>query len=74
MTITVIIKHKDATEISNLVKDLKTNGLRINVDFDFEYTPGKWDDFKGTIPRQTKFIFYDQDYGLMFALQHGNED
>ena len=72
MGIVVIVKEKDANEISQLVKDLKQQGLIINVDFDFEYSPGRWDEMVGTIPRQTKFTFYNKELGLLFALKWGS--
>lgn len=67
----VIIKEKTSNEISDLVSTLKNKGLQIGVDFDFEYTPGYWDwaNLK-TIPRQTKFTFYNEEAGVVFALQY----
>lgn len=67
----VIVKEKNSDEISNVVKVLKNKGLQIGVDFDFEYTPGSWDWQTTTvIPRQTKFTFYNEEQGIIFALEY----
>lgn len=67
--IIVIIKHKDANEISQMVRDLKSQGYRLGIDFDFAYSPGNWDPMTGNIPRQTKFIFYNEHLGFIFQLK-----
>lgn len=68
--IEVIVKHKDSAEISEIVRTLKSQCLIIHKDFDFEYSPGKWDAMVGEIPRQTKFIFYNEKIASMFILKY----
>lgn len=68
--IAVIVKEKDSNEISQLVKDLKDKGYKINVDFDFAYSPGNWTPITGTIVRQTKFTFYNEKLATWFILKY----
>lgn len=66
----VVIKEKNSNEISDIVRDLKSTGYKIGIDFDFEYSAGKYDySTSKDIPRQTKFTFYNTKLGLMFALR-----
>lgn len=65
----VILYEKDSNEISTIVKQLKDKGYKINIDFDFEYSTGKYDWINlENIPKQTKFIFYNEPLGTWFAL------
>jgi hypothetical protein len=67
----VIIKNKDSNEISRLVKELKDSGLTVGVDFDFMYSTGKYDwEMQTEIPRQTEFVFYNEQVGLIFSLKY----
>lgn len=67
----VVIKllNKSASEIIDLVQHLKSTGLVQGTDFDFEFFQSKWDDMIGEIPKQTRFIFYNEKAGTMFALR-----
>lgn len=60
MAVTYILLHKDSSEISRIVKELKDTGFKIGVDFDFAYSPGRWDEMVGEIPKQTEFTFYNE--------------
>jgi hypothetical protein len=40
---TLILKDLNATQMLDVVHELKTIGLVVGVDFDFQYTPGSWD-------------------------------
>lgn len=66
----VILKGKTSNEISDLVKELKNKGHKVGIDFDFEFSPGRYDyQIDKEIPRQTKFTFYNSKLGLIFALK-----
>lgn len=66
----VVIKEKNSNEISDIVRDLKLKSYKIGIDFDFEYSAGRYDYSTGKdIPRQTKFTFYDTKLGILFALR-----
>ncbi len=68
--IEIILHEKSSAEISEIVKDLKGQGLKTGVDFDFEYHPGTYD--WATVahtPKWTKFTFYNEKYGTFFALR-----
>ena len=66
----IIIKDLNSNEISQLVTDLKNEGYKVSIDFDFEYSPRKWDSMTGQIPRQTKFTFYNEKLATWFGLKH----
>ncbi len=67
--IVIIIKEKDSNEISQLVKELKNQGYKVGVDFDFAYSPGKYDyQIDLATPRQTKFTFYNEKLATFFSL------
>jgi hypothetical protein len=65
----IILKEKDSYEISRLVNELKNTGYKVGIDFDFEYSSGKWDITTGHIPRQTKFTFYNSKLATWFSLK-----
>lgn len=67
--IVLIIKELDSNEISQLVRTLKEQGYKVGIDFDFEYSPGRWDPMTGTIPRQTKFTFYNEKLATYVSLR-----
>jgi hypothetical protein len=64
-----IVKHKDSNEISQLVSEIKKQGYNIGKDFDFAYSPGRWDYMTGEVPRQTKFTFYNSKLATWFSLK-----
>jgi hypothetical protein len=65
----IILKEKNSSEISQLVHELKNTGYKLGVDFDFEYSPGRWTYESGHIPRQTKFTFYNSKLATWFSLK-----
>jgi hypothetical protein len=65
------IKRK-LDKIIEIVYNLRKDGLVQGVDFDFSYHQSKWDDMIGEIPEETKFIFYNDELAMMFALKHGS--
>ncbi len=70
MAIEIIVLHKNSNEISDIVKEIKLLGFIIGKDFDFAYTPGRYDynDSKD-IPRQTKFICYNEKLATWISLK-----
>lgn len=68
----VIIQHKSSNQISEIVSELKDLGYRVRIDFDFEYSTGKFDwSTMVDVPRQTKFTFYNEPVASWFALKYG---
>lgn len=69
---TVVIPNKNSNEISEILKQLKSQyGLIANKDFEFSYQPGNWDPMVGDIPRQTKFTFFEDKWATLFILKWG---
>ena len=58
-----------------IVYSLRAQGYKQGVDFDFTYTPEKFNNnnsFEEKIQeRKLEFTFYDEQLGLVFKLQHG---
>jgi hypothetical protein len=70
MAVTINVEDKDPTEILDIVKQLRASGLVQGVHFDFAYTQGRWDEMIGEIPKNTRFIFYEEKYSTLFALKY----
>lgn len=70
MSIEVIV-DKSVNEIMEIVHELRGQGYVQGVDFDFSYSPHKWDGFTLTSTRFTKFTFYKEKYATLFALKYG---
>lgn len=69
--IEVVIKDRSSSDILEIVAELKKRGLKLNIDFDFEYSPGKYDyDKLEHISRQAKFKFYKEKEATYFALRY----
>lgn len=70
--IEVILKYKDTYQISAIINELKNDGYKVHVDFDFEFSTSKfdWSTFL-EVPSQTKFIFYNETLGTWFMLKYG---
>jgi hypothetical protein len=69
--IVTIVYELDSNQISQIVKDLKNHGYIVGVDFDFEYSAGRFDWQTSTsIPKQTKFTFYNETLGTFFYLKY----
>lgn len=68
---TLILKELNATQMLDIVRELKNSGLKVHEDFDFEYTPGTWDwNNVEQIPRKTQFTFYNEEAATYFALKY----
>ena len=70
MAIKIVIENKNVIEILDIVKELKASGLIQGVHFDFAYTQSRWDEMIGEIPKNTRFIFYEEKYSTLFALKY----
>jgi len=65
-----ILYGKSSSEISEIVAELKSRGLKTNVDFDFEFHTGSYDWESNTHkPRWTEFTFYNEKEGTWFVLK-----
>lgn len=70
MAIEILLLHLNSNEISVIVKDLKDKGYKIGIDFDFAYSPGKYDyNLDINIPRQTAFTLYNKKLATWLALK-----
>lgn len=70
VTVEVIIKHRHASEILEMVKDLRSQGLVQGKDFDFAFHSEQFDNFTGAVShRHTIFSFYTEKYASLFLLK-----
>jgi hypothetical protein len=70
MATRIVIEHRSANEILEIVKDLKASGLTQGVHFDFAFVQSHWDAMTGEIPKHTTFTFYEEKYSTLFALKY----
>lgn len=70
-----MVKDKDPSDILDIVKELRSQGLVQGQDFDFAYTPPRWNNFSGDAVsnRSTVFSFYTEELASWFALKYVNE-
>lgn len=66
------IYKKNASEIMDIVKALRSMGWVQSVDFDFAFNQSKWDDMIGELPRYTVFTFYTEKYATLFSLKYAS--
>jgi|688.fasta_scaffold270233_3 hypothetical protein len=64
---TIVIQHKSAIEIINIVHEMQRYGWVINLDFDWEYH--KAESLAEPAERYAKFIFYKEEHSTYFALR-----
>lgn len=67
----IVIKHRTAYEIMNIVHNLRSNGLVQHCDFDFEYHREEINDGE-ILPRHTVFTFYKEKHATLFALKYSS--
>ena len=65
----IILLDKDPTEIIEIVKTMRNNGLIQGKDFDFAYYQSRWDDMIGEIPKSVEFRFYKEKLATWFVLK-----
>jgi hypothetical protein len=68
----VILEHKGAGEVMEIVKELRNQGCMQGVDFDFAYQPEEWDGFRmePVKARHTTFTFYTNKWATWFTLKY----
>ena len=70
--ITVVVYHKSANDIINVVTDMVSSGLKLDVDFAFAFHPAvDQTDSKDAIPKHTVFTFSDGKHATLFSLKWG---
>lgn len=68
---TVRIYKKNATEITNIVYELKGLGYKLNKDFDFAYRTPKFDNIGNMVEVAfTEFMFYNNSLASWFVLKY----
>ncbi len=74
MAIKVVVHHLKPPEVMEIVKELRQQGYVQGTDFDFAFSPAKYnnDGWEAVSPRQTVFTFYKEKYATLFALKYGN--
>ena len=61
--------HKDIREALEIVHDLRAQGLKQGLDFDFAFFQTRWDEMIGEIPNSVEFRFYDSRLATWFGLK-----
>ena len=70
MAITVVVENRNVSDVLDIVKELKANGLIQGVHFDFAYNQSRWDPMIGDVKGFTNFTFYEEKYSTLFALKY----
>jgi len=68
----VTLLNKDANEIINIVRELRSMGLVQGTDFDFAYNQSRWDGMIGDVPKKTEFTFREGKNATWFVLKWGS--
>lgn len=66
MAIKVEVIGKNASEVLDIVKELRTQLVQ-NVDFEFEYITTNWQEDKYI--KKAIFTFYNEKYATLFAIK-----
>jgi hypothetical protein len=69
---TVVAVRGSASEIMDIVRDLRATGMTQGIDFDFAYRQAEWTDIFDPVPAHAKFTFYDERRGTFFALKYSD--
>ena len=70
MAVTITIENRSVSDVLDIVKELKTNGLVQGVHFDFAYNQSRWDPMIGDVKGFTNFTSYEEKYSTLFALKY----
>jgi len=70
MAITIVVENRNVSDVLDIVKELKANGLIQGVHFDFAYNQSRWDPMIGDVKGFTNFTFYEEKYSTLFALKY----
>lgn len=68
----ITIHDKTPSEVLDIVRELREQGMSQGKDFDFAYNQSRWDEMIGEIPRHTDFVFYQDKQATLFALKYGS--
>jgi len=65
---------KDVSEVMEIVKELRSQGLSQGIDFDFAYFQTKYDPISGHLVegRHAVFMFHTEKYATLFTLRWGS--
>ena len=68
----VKVAHRPVTEIIDIVKELRLQGLMQGEHFDFSFHQTEYDPITGHLieDRYTLFTFYAEKYATLFALKY----
>ena len=66
----VRLAHK-VSRIFDIVDDMKKQGYRLGIDFDFSYHPYRFDEFSGEESLAfTEFLFYNNSLASWFVIKY----
>lgn len=70
--IEVRVERSSASEIMEIVKELRSSGMVQGQDFDFSFRPEQYnnDGFEKVRERHTVFYFYKEKYATFFTLKY----
>ena len=69
MAVDIVLTKKTASEVIQIVHDLRDAGLVSGKDFDFEFRPAQYDGQLNRIGDSVKFTFYDDEQGMIYSLK-----
>ena len=68
--INITVHDKSASDVLDMVRELRAQGLTQGKDFDFAYNQSRWDEMIGEVPNSAIFSFYTEKYATMFAIKY----
>jgi len=73
MAINVVLDNTSADRMLSIVRDLKSQGLQLETDFNFRYEPAQYDNngWSQITPKQCVFTFNNEKYATFFILKYG---
>lgn len=74
MAVDVVVRNISVPELMDIVKELRDQGLKQEIDFDFAYRPPVWDNFGYDTVREKHavFTFYREKLATLFAIKYGS--
>jgi glycogen synthase len=68
----VVVDNRSATEVIDIVRELRAQGLIQGHDFDFAFRQAVYtaDSWTPVTPKQTIFTFHTEKYATLFALKY----
>jgi hypothetical protein len=73
MAVDVVLSNTTADQMLAIVKELKSQGLMLNKDFNFRYEPAQYDNdgWSQITGKQCVFTFTKEKYATLFILKYG---